>query len=162
MVNNTRDSRSVSSTLHDRAATSAPQTIRQPRAHHRQRESGAHVHGQRRSSSQVPSASGTSPHTARETFLTYFFGQNGQNGQSLGGASSGSGGNGMGVGLSAAAESGVVPSGRDMAQPSAPSGLMAGKRGVDGNSAAYDMKSLGKHIEAVSPPLPSNNLTSNG
>lgn len=27
---------------------------------------------------------------------------------------------------------------------------MAGKRGLDGGNAAYDMKSLGKHIEAVS------------
>jgi hypothetical protein len=29
------------------------------------------------------------------------------------------------------------------------SGLMAGKRSMDGNNAAFDMKSLGKHIEAV-------------
>lgn len=27
---------------------------------------------------------------------------------------------------------------------------MAGKRSLDGNNAAFDMKSLGKHIEAVS------------
>lgn len=27
---------------------------------------------------------------------------------------------------------------------------MAGKRTLDGNNAAYDMRSLGKHIEAVS------------
>ncbi|KAJ3558701.1 hypothetical protein NM688_g758 [Phlebia brevispora] len=27
---------------------------------------------------------------------------------------------------------------------------MAGKRGLEGNNAAFDMKSLGKHIEAVS------------
>jgi len=30
-----------------------------------------------------------------------------------------------------------------------PSGLMAGKRSLDGNDAAFDMKSLGKHIEAI-------------
>jgi len=30
-----------------------------------------------------------------------------------------------------------------------PSGLMAGKRSLDGNNAAFDMKSLGKHIEAI-------------
>jgi len=29
------------------------------------------------------------------------------------------------------------------------SGLMAGKRSMDGNNAAFDMKSLGKHIEAI-------------
>ena len=27
------------------------------------------------------------------------------------------------------------------------SGLMAGKRGMNGNNAAYDMKSLGRHTE---------------
>jgi len=30
---------------------------------------------------------------------------------------------------------------------------MAGKRGIINNNAAYDMKSLGKHIEAVSVPI---------
>lgn len=45
--------------------------------------------------------------------------------------------------------SGVVPSGRDTQQSPAPMGLMAGRMGLDGNSAAFDMKSLGKHIEAV-------------
>jgi dynamin 1-like protein len=35
-------------------------------------------------------------------------------------------------------------------ETSMPSGLMAGKRSLDGNNAAFDMKSLGKHIEAVS------------
>jgi len=33
-------------------------------------------------------------------------------------------------------------------------GLMAGKRSMDGNNAAYDMKSLGKHIEAISSDGP--------
>ena len=46
----------------------------------------------------------------------------------------------------------MVPSGRDVSGAGAgvtqQSGLsLAGK--LDGNSAAYDMKSLGKHIEAV-------------
>jgi dynamin 1-like protein len=35
-----------------------------------------------------------------------------------------------------------------------PGGLMAGKRSLDGNNAAYDMKSLGKHIEAVNNFIP--------
>jgi hypothetical protein len=46
----------------------------------------------------------------------------------------------------------VVASGRDMSggvDVVLRSGLLAGKH--DGNSAAYDMKSLGKHIEAVRP-----------
>lgn len=36
-----------------------------------------------------------------------------------------------------------------MSDNSLNSGLMAGKRNLDGNNAAFDMKSLGKHIEAV-------------
>lgn len=52
-----------------------------------------------------------------------------------------------GMGFSAAMASGVAPAARDMQQTPAPTGLMAGKQ--DGNNAAYDMKSLGKHIEAV-------------
>lgn len=46
----------------------------------------------------------------------------------------------------------IVPVGRDVfgADSGLSGGLMAGKRGMDGSSAAYDMKSLGRHIEAVS------------
>jgi dynamin 1-like protein len=46
----------------------------------------------------------------------------------------------------------IVPFGRDVSEgeTSLTSGLMAGKRGIVNNNAAYDMKSLGKHIEAVS------------
>lgn len=51
--------------------------------------------------------------------------------------------------LSAAAVGGVAPIGRELAQSPPLMGLMAGKLGPDGNSAAFDMKSLGKHIEAV-------------
>ena len=46
----------------------------------------------------------------------------------------------------------VIASGRDTsggADVVLRSGLLVGKH--DGNSAAYDMKSLGKHIEAVRP-----------
>lgn len=45
-----------------------------------------------------------------------------------------------------------VSTGRDVsgAENSGPTGLMAGKRTLNGNNAAFDMKSLGKHIEAVS------------
>lgn len=46
----------------------------------------------------------------------------------------------------------IVPTGRDTigADPSTSSGLLAGKRNFEGDNAAFDMKSLGKHIEAVS------------
>ena len=88
------------------------------------------------------------PHNARDTFLNYFFGQNGP-GPVV--AVSGGGHAGAGAGAVGSAD-GVVSSGRDVSGASAGatqrSGLsLAGK--LDGNSAAYDMKSLGKHIEAV-------------
>lgn len=56
----------------------------------------------------------------------------------------------------------VIPVGRDTSGGSSAvsTGLMAGKKIVDGNSAAYDMKSLGKHIEAVSrTPVSLTSLT---
>lgn len=86
-----------------------------------------------------------SPPSARETFLNYFFGQNGPGpiaGSSLERSNA-----------AGTSDSGIVPIGRDVsgADSSLSTGLMAGKRGLDGNSAAFDMKSLGKHIEAVSP-----------
>lgn len=42
--------------------------------------------------------------------------------------------------------------GRDVSggEPALQTGLMAGKRNLEGNNAAFDMKSLGRHIEAVS------------
>ena|ERR1700722_977551 len=135
----TRDGRSVSSTVHDRSASavpiSKPSSRRQPRhprrPHSAQRASGS------------TGGSGTSPPTARETFLNYFFGQSGPGpiaGTSLERSSNVSGGQG----------GGVVPVGRDVSggELSIPSGLMGGKS-MDGSNAAFDMKSLGKHIEAV-------------
>ncbi|KAG6334899.1 hypothetical protein ID866_4193 [Astraeus odoratus] len=134
----TRDGRSVSSTLHDRsrptsstvpAATSSGKT-KHPR--HSSVLPTSHSHG--------PAAPGTSPHTARETFLNYFFGQNGP------GPLAGSSVERSHTGLA------PVPTGRDTsgADTPGPTGILAPKRPLDGNSAAFDMKSLGKHIEAVS------------
>jgi dynamin 1-like protein len=84
-------------------------------------------------------------HNARDTFLNYFFGQNGP-----GPIVAVSAGGHVGAGASAAGSAdGMMPSGRDVSGATQRSGLsLAGK--LDGNSAAYDMKSLGKHIEAVS------------
>lgn len=138
---NNRDQRSVSATIVDRSrlpASTSSTPVPQPRNsrsihhHHHHQHTGTH----RRSSSQAPP--GSSPQSARETFLNYFFGQ--QNPSSSGSAN---------ISVSASETSGIVLSGRDLAQPNAPSGLMGGKRGLDGTDAAYDMKSLGKHIEAV-------------
>ena len=112
-----------------------------PRHHHHHHHSGTTA------SRNVSGASitGTSPQngTAQETFLNYFFGQNGPGPLS-----------GPNVERTAGAATGRDVSGAD---PSLESGLMAGKRTMDRSNAAYDMKSLCKHIEAVShvpPPLP--------
>ncbi|KAJ3567032.1 hypothetical protein NP233_g6625 [Leucocoprinus birnbaumii] len=113
--------------------------------HHR------HSQGHQRPSSALAGGTSGSPPSARETFLNYFFGQNGPGpiaGSSLDRS--------YAVGAS---ESGVVPVGRDIsgADSTLSTGLMAGKRGLDGNSAAWDMKSLGKHIEAA--PADGSQLT---
>ncbi|KAH9055735.1 dynamin protein dnm1 [Lactarius vividus] len=69
------------------------------------------------------------PHNARETFLNYFFGQNGPG-----------------------------PVAYCVSRRACSAGTLAAgaalRSGLDGNNAAYDMKSLGKHIEAVSADGP--------
>ncbi|KAG2137689.1 Dynamin central region-domain-containing protein [Suillus cothurnatus] len=143
-----RDGRSVSSTVHDRtrvtssaptakASSSKPHPVQGPR------HSSAH------SQATQPGAPGTSPHSARETFLNYFFGQNGP------GPIAGSTADRSHAGPA------PVPTGRDIsnAETAGPTGLMAGKRTLDGNNAAFDMKSLGKHIEAISSSEPGSQIT---
>ena len=99
---------------------------------------------------QQPNAHG-SPHTARESLLTYIFGQNGPG--PIGASSAvtaASVGSANGHGSAGGGADGVPASGRDMsggADVALRSGLLVGKH--DGNNAAYDMRSLGKHIEAV-------------
>ncbi|KAJ2913357.1 hypothetical protein MD484_g7059, partial [Candolleomyces efflorescens] len=123
---------------------------------------GGHHHHHQQQSSGLSTTS-SSPSTARETFLNYFFGQNGpgpiagssvvDRAQQAVNAQHHHQHHGhVGIG-GAVVEGGIfAPTGRDVtgAEPAISSGLMAGKRGIDGNNAAYDMKSLGKHIEAVS------------
>jgi dynamin 1-like protein len=95
-----------------------------------------------------------SPHTARESFLTYIFGQNGSGPIGASSAVSAASvvsavGSGSAYGVDGGGD-GVPASGRDVsggADVVLRSGLLAGKH--DGSSTAYDMKSLGKHIEAV-------------
>jgi len=172
-----RDGRSVSSTLHDRSRStvaSALSTTKPPAAAtmgtvakrssskpRTQRAShGGNSHQPRISAPAFDRggsmSTGSSPPagSARETFLNYFFGQNGP------GPIAGSSiertnqihnhGHGQSMGSSEVGH--FMPVGRDVsgAEVSMSSGLMAGKRGIDGNNAAYDMKSLGRHIEAVS------------
>jgi len=131
--------RSVSSTVHDRSRTTSSSTptgtvVKQSSRHQHSQQSHRHSIGH----PQPMESTKTSPQNARETFLNYFFGQNGP---------------GPIAGSSMERPHGQnVPIGRDMSggQTSMSSGLMAGKRSLDGNNAAFDMKSLGKHIEAVS------------
>ncbi|EDR14451.1 uncharacterized protein LACBIDRAFT_244551 [Laccaria bicolor S238N-H82] len=138
-TNGIRDGRSVSSTLHDRSRTNTSANA-----------TAAAAMGMGTSHHSGVSGS-PSTNTARETFLNYFFGQNGPGpiaGSSVDRAPTHGHGHGHSR-LEPAAH--FQPIGRDVSgADTSMTGLMAGKRGIDGNNAAYDMKSLGKHIEAVS------------
>lgn len=135
------DSRSVSSTVHDRSRVTTTTAIK-----YSKRSSSQHPsQPQRPHSSTGAALSGSSPPSARETFLNLFFGQNGTAPVS----------NSTHVDRghhSPTSHTGIVPIGKDVlgADPALTSGIMSGSRGMDGNNAAYDMKSLGRHIEAVS------------
>ncbi|KAF8240222.1 hypothetical protein L208DRAFT_1384664 [Tricholoma matsutake] len=167
--------RSVSSTLHDRDRTSrsslpiSTTTSANIRASSRHRppdqnpSPNAKLHSQSHplSSQRVhsnpgfghgptASGSGSSPPSARETFLNYFFGQNGP-GPLTGPTTTGERAHGHAM----SGQQGIVPVGRDVSGTEnvttnnivMSSGLSGpGRMGVD---AAYDMKSLGKHIEAM-------------
>ncbi|TFK21843.1 dynamin protein dnm1 [Coprinopsis marcescibilis] len=173
-----RDGRSVSSTLHDRSRSGNPaagtgNTVAkrsQSKSRLQQQKDaasgvvGGHQHrgsasrgipvanagGMHQSSGSMSTSS--SPHTARETFLNYFFGQNGPgpvSGASVERAHAGHGHHhGHISGGHNDASQSFIPVGRDVsgAESVISSSLMAGQQ----NNAAYDMKSLGKHIEAVS------------
>lgn len=188
-----RDTRSVSATLHDRShnsgssalsampvttaiskrSASKPRTSRvsggsstsnltaalqqpaRPQSAFEQRNASLGHHGSTSSTSSSPPSG-----SARETFLNYFFGQNGPG--PIAGASVETSRHGMNghhghghshaLGMGSVEPAHIVPTGRDttVGESSLTTGLMAGKRPIDGNNAAYDMKSLGKHIEAVS------------
>ncbi|KIK56979.1 hypothetical protein GYMLUDRAFT_1011831 [Collybiopsis luxurians FD-317 M1] len=135
------DNRSVSSTVHDRTRASTSKFTSK-------RSSSQHPTQPQRPHSSTGSsglAAGSSPPTARETFLNLFFGQNGP------GPVSNSTGGERSHHHSSSPHPGIVPIGKDVsgADPALTAGLMSGARGIDGNSAAYDMRSLGRHIEAI-------------
>ncbi|CAO1631221.1 unnamed protein product [Sympodiomycopsis kandeliae] len=113
--------------------------------HHRKEESSAR--DQQGSSilsqASASSASHNSSHAPRESFLDYFFG----------GASTvpGSGVAGAVPGLGPAApahRNSVLPDFGQSSREHRPN-PMAGRTGLEGSSAAYDMKSLDKHLEAA-------------
>lgn len=177
-----RDGRSVSSTLHDRSrsnATSALSATKPPatttgtvakRSSSKTRTQRASHGGTGHQSPPQPPpgferggsmSTGSSPPagSARETFLNYFFGQNGPGpiaGSSIERTSNQLHHHGHGQSMGSSEMGHFVPVGLDVSgvEVSMSSGLMAGKRGIDGSNAAYDMKSLGRHIEAVSADGP--------
>jgi len=163
-----RDGRSVSSTLHDRSrsnATSDLSTTKPPvtvmgtvakRSSSKPRmQRASHGGGSGLQRPTPPGfegggsmSSGSSPPPG---FLNYFFfGQNGAGPVTGSSIDRPHQIHNHGHGSSEVGH--FVPVGRDVsgAEASMSSGLMAGKRGMDGTNAAYDMKSLGRHIEAVS------------
>lgn len=131
--------------MHERARTipSAEAKSASSRHTHRSGKNISHHATASMAQNLLNGASG-SPPSARETFMSYFFGQNGD-------------GSMPGPGFDVSGSSGSRgPIGRDIsnAPPELSTGLMAGKRSMDGSNAAFDMKSLGKHIEAVSIAWP--------
>jgi len=91
------------------------------------------------------------PNTTKESFLNYFFGQGqGQGTNSVGGAASSAAV--AGTTLSSTALMGSISTSEvkpDEPDDGMSSGLLAPRRGLDGNTAAFDMRSLEKHIEAI-------------
>ncbi|KAF8585404.1 hypothetical protein K439DRAFT_1632645 [Ramaria rubella] len=127
-----RDGRSVSSTLHDRArAAPSPAVNAAPPQKPHSRHQPQHQHGHHENS---PSPS-SSQHSARDSFMSYFFGQSGP---PTGPHPSHSGGT-------------IQHNGRQSVELGGnPIDKMQGLRtSLDGNNPAYDMKSLEKHIEAI-------------
>ncbi|KAJ7173597.1 Dynamin central region-domain-containing protein [Mycena filopes] len=136
--------RSVSATMHDRARTS---TGSAPSSNNTITVPARKFQNQRPHSAMAQTHRG-SPPSARETFLNYFFGQNGPGpiqGSSIEHVGHQTRPSGGGV-------PSVVPVGRDVSggDNSNAISIASGLQGQrDGHNAAYDMKSLGKHIEAI-------------
>ncbi|KAG8949978.1 Dynamin- GTPase protein [Tulasnella sp. 424] len=146
--------RSVSSTVHDRlravnATSPAPNGIAvpgtsTPQPHH-------HASQKNRTSSHSTAQAGTSPHgTAKDSFMTYFFGggQGGPGALAQGGSSHSSPTTAFASRAgrdSIGKEFSIQENGRESPTIAA----MAAKAGAEPGNAAFDMKSLGKHIEAI-------------
>ncbi|KAK7031454.1 Dynamin protein [Favolaschia claudopus] len=143
--------RSVSATIHDRGRTSNGSTPTLPIG-----PTSRKIPNPTRPHSALAQTHRGSPPSARETFLNYFFGQNGP------GPLPGSSVESVGLGhrTRTSGPGAIVPVGRDVsaAEGSTTMTIASGLTNQrDGSSAAYDMKSLGKHIEAI--PADGNHLT---
>jgi len=156
----TTNGRSVSNTVHDRSrltSTSAPPvnggSSTTVGRHHqsqstRNSASSSHRHhhnSSRRSDGDRISSASSSTSTAKESFLNYFFGQNGP------GPVAGANITNMSSEVHGHLNRGGGTIGRDVSGPD-PNAFMRMRNGSvgDGSDAAFDMKSLGKHIEATS------------
>jgi dynamin 1-like protein len=156
--------RSVSSTVHDRALNgpsfaAGPSSV----ATNHQRHSGQqHQHHQQnsmtsplRTHSPMPGYANLSGHhdrnaSAKESFLNYFFGGNPAHGE-LSGSSAAAAAARMGAG---GGGGGGLLGGAGGAEPFGRENPLTGRKGLEGNAAAFEMKSLEKHLEPVSVVLP--------
>ena len=131
---------------HHSHPTRNPASFTSPQHHHHHNSNSS-----RRNDGERVSSTSSSTSTAKESFLNYFFGQNGPGpvaGANITNATSEVHGHFTRVG-------GTV--GRDVSGPESTAGaFLRARNGLngDGSDAAFDMKSLGKHIEAVSPHFP--------
>lgn len=137
LVGRGSDARSVSSTVHDRTRSSASGPSSAGTARRPSSPKAPHHHHGRHTPQPPPSSS-----AAKESFLNLFFGQNG-----TGPVTAAS----VHKTIAPQDVNTIVPVGRDVSggEPPAQTGLLASQRNIEGNNAAFDMKSLGKHIEAV-------------
>lgn len=129
------------------------------RHHHSQRNISStssqrhhHHHNSSRRDGERVSSTSSSTSTAKESFLNYFFGQNGP------GPVAGANITNVTTEVHGHLNRAGGTVGRDVSGPDNMAGAFLRARNGpvgEGSDAAFDMKSLGKHIEAVSPTPPS-------
>lgn len=156
--------RSASSTVHDRSKNGPSFSVSSPSQQHGSagQQQQMTLGGGSSSSSKYPSSSPNSNNnnnyplsayasqhdrhaSAKESFLNYFFG--GAGGVGGPGGSSGAGGGDHGL------IGGGGHNGTTRRTEAAGSNPMSGRKGLEGNAAAYEMKSLEKHLEPVRFPF---------
>jgi dynamin 1-like protein len=153
--------RSASTSVPDIRRPSAPIPKSTEKRNHHRAASGSQQPGiNSLLAPQMPGSVGTSPQGAKETFLHYFFGST----EATAGHPSSAPGSSDGR-LDRARGLGRPPPTSNFASREILPDLASGRRttsrsGLDTATTAFDMKSLGKHIEAVSHKVPTPSLTS--
>ena len=130
---------------HSRSARNSASSASSHHHHH-------HHNSSRRNDGDRISSASSSTSTAKESFLNYFFGQNGP------GPVAGANITNMSSEVHGHLNRVTGAVGRDVSGPDPTvNAFMRTRNGLagDGSDAAFDMKSLGKHIEAVSSKFPS-------